>query len=286
MSWSNYHGHCHYCDGKGAPDEYVEKAIETKMAVLGISCHAPVPFETKWTMPENRLPHYLETMKALKIRYREAIQVLTSLEVDYIPGIAGPLHPRILASELDYVIGSVHFVDTLENGEHWSIDNNNTEFEQGVKEIFKGDIRKAVTQYFNLQQEMCATEAPHILGHMDKIKMHNGIKVHFDEQSPWYLNLVYDTLKLAAAKEIIVEINTKYYKRAGILFPGPEHFAWMRKNGVRVTINSDAHHVDALTSGFGEVADLLRQAGYRELWQWDGQIFAPKGFNNQGVVGH
>lgn len=285
MGWSNYHGHCHYCDGKGSPDEYVQKAIETKMAVLGISCHAPVPFETAWTMPEHRLSHYLDTMKDLKIRHRENIELLTSLEVDYIPGIAGPLHPRILNSELDYVIGSVHYVEAFDNGEHWSIDNNNTEFEQGVKEIFKGDIRKAVTRYFNLQQEMCATQPPHILGHMDKIKMHNGVKVHFDEQADWYKNLVYDTLKLATEKEIIVEINTKYYKRAGILFPGPEHFSWMRKNGVMITINSDAHHVDALTSGFEEVAGLLKQAGYQELWQWDGKAFAPQGFSSQGVKG-
>lgn len=285
MSWRNYHGHCHYCDGKGTPEEYIEKAIENCMSVLGISCHAPVPFETSWTMPSNKLPHYLDTLKELKHRYQGVIQLLSSLEVDYIPGIAGPMHPQVIAADLDYVIGSVHFVDTFTNGEHWSIDNNNIEFEKGVKEIFNNDIRKAVTRYFFLQQELCATQTPNILGHMDKIKMHNSLKMHFDEQSRWYQNLVFDTLKLAVEKEVIVEINTKYFERTGVLFPGPEHFKWMRKNGVRVTINSDAHNPNALITGFGEVAQLLIQAGYFELWQWDGKTFVPHGFSRQGVEG-
>jgi histidinol-phosphatase (PHP family) len=284
MSWSNYHGHCHYCDGKGKPEEYIERAIDLKMPVLGISCHAPVPFETTWTMPAEKLPVYLDEMTALKTQFQDKISLLTSLEVDYIPGLAGPLHPQILNANLDYVVGSVHYVESFETGIHWSIDNNNTEFESGLIEIFGNDIRKALKRYFIFQQEMCANQTPDILGHMDKIKMHNLVKPHFSEESSWYLQMVYDTMKLAAEKEIIVEINTKYFDRSGILFPGKEHYKWMKENGVRVTINSDAHRPDALTSGFEEVAILLKNAGYKELWASSGNGFIPRGFNSNGII--
>jgi histidinol-phosphatase (PHP family) len=284
MSWSNYHGHCHYCDGKGAPEEYITAALDFKMPVLGISCHAPVPFETTWTMPEEKLPLYVSEMQSLKNQYAGRIKLLTALEVDYIPGLAGPLHPRILSAGIDYVVGSVHYVEAFETGEHWSIDNNNTEFEKGVVEIFQNDVRRAVKRYFNLQQEMCANETPAFLGHMDKIKMHNLVKPHFNEASTWYLSMVYETLSLAVEKEIIVEINTKYFDRAGLLFPGKEHFKWMKQNGVRVSINSDAHKAESVLSGFTEVASLLKQAGYQELWQWTGNGFSPRGFKETGII--
>jgi len=284
MSWSNYHGHCHYCDGKGAPEEYIQAAIKNHMQILGVSCHAPVPFKTTWTMPADKLPTYLDEMSVLKNQYADKIKLLTSLEVDYIPGLAGPGEQLIKSANLDYVIGSVHYVDAFENGDHWSIDNNNIEFEQGVASIFKNDIKKAIQRYFYLQQEMCDSQTPHILGHMDKIKMHNVVKSHFNESDSWYLNLVYDTLKLAAEKEIIVEINTKYFQNNNLLFPGMEHFKWMQENGVRVTINSDAHTPQTLISGFEHVADMLFIAGYKELWVWNGNSFAPHGFNRNGMV--
>lgn len=284
MSWTNYHGHCHYCDGKGSIEEYVKKAIDYKMPVLGISSHAPVPFETTWTMPGDKLPLYLEEINKLKSRYKDDIELLTSLEVDYIPGLTGPLNKQIVNAKLDYVIGSVHYVDCFDNGIYWSIDNNNSEFEKGLNEIFNNDMRKVVNRYFFLQQQMCETQKPDIIGHIDKVRMQNVLKPYFNEHDSWYLRLVYDTLKLAAEKEIIVEINTKYLKRSGVLFPAKEHFKWMKNQGVRVTINSDAHNPEFLISGFDDVALLLIEAGYKELWEWNGSGFAPFSFNKNGLI--
>lgn len=284
MSWSNYHGHCNYCDGKGVPEEYIFSAIDLKMPVLGISCHAPVPFKTTWTMPDEKLPVYLAEMASLKDQYRNQLKLLTSLEVDYIPGLAGPFNNRIVSANLDYVVGSVHYVDSFQSGEHWSIDNNNTEFARGIVEIFNNDVRHALKRYFELQQEMCSNETPDILGHMDKIKMHNLVMPHFNENEPWYLQMVYDTLKLASENGIIVEINTKYFERSGLLFPGKEHFKWMKQNGIKVIVNSDAHNPKALTSGFDDVAVMLKNAGYKEIWTWVGDGFAPRGFNGNGTI--
>jgi histidinol-phosphatase (PHP family) len=284
MSWSNYHGHCFYCDGKESPDAYIAEAESQNMRVIGFSCHAPVPFDTTWTMPADRLPQYLDQIENLKNSVNEGLLVLKSLEVDYIPGIAGPYNPQILASHLDYVVGSVHYVEAFPSGVRWSIDNNNTEFESGITQIFNGDVKLAVTRYFELQMEMCTNEAPDILGHMDKIRMHNLVKPHFNEFEDWYIKMLYDTLITARDKGIIVEINTKYFTRNGMLFPSQQHFKWMHKNGIKVTISSDAHKPASLTSGFFEVAAMLLEAGYREIWEWNGSGFAPFGFTKEGLA--
>jgi len=204
--------------------------------------------------------------------------------VDFIPGIMSPHHPDILALGLDYIVGSVHYVDRLPNGTHWSIDNNNSEFETGVNKMFGGDVRRAVKRYFELQRQMILECHPDIIGHCDKIRMHNLVQPYFDETESWYIQEVQDLLKLAAEKQVIVEINTKYFSRKGLFFPSRAHFKFMHHQGVRVTINSDAHRPEALISGFTEVAELLLDAGYRHLWEWDGKQFSPHGFTREGIM--
>ena len=284
MSWSNYHGHCRYCDGKCEPEQYINKAKELNVRVLGMSSHAPVPFDTDWTMPKAELSNYLAEIEYLKSKHNnDDFTLLKSLEVDYIPGIAGPAHPDIVSANLDYIIGSVHYAGIFDSGDRWSIDNTNEEFAKGIKEIFGGDVYKAFYRYFNIEMDMCDSETPQIIGHLDKVKMHNIHKPYFDEKSAKYLSLVYDLFKLTVEKDIIVEINTKYFFSRNLLFPGKEHFKWMNKNKVKVTINSDAHNPDSLITAFPEVAEMLIDAGYKELWEWDGKGFAPFGFDKNGI---
>lgn len=284
-SWANYHGHSFYCDGQGNPEEYVLKAIDLGMNTIGISSHAPVPFSTDWNMHSDKLPLYLKELADLKTKYHHKIHLLSALEVDYIPGLAGPQHSRIPNTSLDYTVGSVHFVDAFPDGTPFSIDDATPKFVKGVDEVFGGDIRKIIKRYFNLQKEMLEKEPPRILGHPDKIRMHNRNRFFFDETSDWYVEEVRSTLKLAAEKNVIVEINTKYFETAEYTFPSSDHFKWMSQNNVPITLNSDAHKPENLLSGFTEVAEMLLYNGVEYLWQHDNSTgnFIPQKYDLDGV---
>ncbi|WP_158275620.1 histidinol-phosphatase [Marinilabilia rubra] len=284
-NWANYHGHCFFCDGKQEPEVYVKKAIEWGMTVLGISSHAPVGFDTDWNMKEEKLSEYLKVLSHLKEKYKERIKLLTSMEVDYIPGEAGPSHQRVVNANLDYIVGSVHFVEAYDDGTHFSIDDSTEDFTRGLNQIFGGDIQKLVKRYFELQKEMIANEPPHILGHMDKIRMHNRNRFFFDEKDKWYLDEVRSTMKLAAEKGVVVEINTKYFERADFSFPSRDHFRWMGEEKIPVTLNSDAHHPDKLLSGFKEILEMVENSGITELWHYhgNGQTFVPKRFSRDTI---
>lgn len=284
MRWTNYHGHCEYCDGKGRIEDYVIKAIELKMATIGISSHAPVPFETNWTMPIGNLPGYLQEVAFLKDKYKDEIEVLRSLEVDYIPDTISPKASFIDESSLDYVVGSIHFVDQFEDGQHWAIDGSFAEFEKGLNEIFNGDIKAVVKRYFELEREMILHACPDIVGHMDKIKMHNKTKLLFDEKAQWYVDEVHKTLELIAEKGAVVEINTKAFKRNGLLFPGREHFDTLKKLNIPITINSDAHHPDKLINGFNEVAEMLLEQSIDQLHEFHEGKWVPVAFEKEGIV--
>jgi len=265
MGSTNYHGHCAYCDGQGALEEYIIKAIELNMEAIGISSHAPVPFVTDWTMPAYKLDQYVDELEALKHKYQNKIKVYRALEVDYIPGLVGPGNDEIKAANLDYTIGSVHFVGQLNDGTHWAIDGSVDSFKKGLNEIFNGDVKRAVSRYYELQREMLLKATPDIIGHMDKIKMHNKSLNLFDENESWYIDEVHQTIELIKKTGVIIEINTKAYFRDGHLFPGPEHWAKIKELGIPVTINSDAHHPDRLLNAFDEVSEMLFKAGFTHL---------------------
>ena len=285
-SWANYHSHSFFCDGNGNPEEYVNKAIDLGMKTLGISSHAPVPFETDWNMLSKKVPDYLKTLMNLKDEYKEQITLLSAMEVDYIPGAMGPRNPQIIGAGLDYVVGSVHFAGTFPEGTPFSIDDSTSWFVKGIEEIFEGDIKKLVKKYFELQREMLEHQPPQIIGHVDKVRMHNRNRFFFDETSDWYLEEIRSTLKLAAEKEVVVEVNTKYFDMAEQTFPSKNHFSWMAENNIPITINSDAHNPEDLLSGFYEVAELLQNAGVNHLFQYkkkEGR-FIPMPYEKDGVV--
>lgn len=282
MGWTNYHGHCEYCDGQEKIEEYITKAIELKMNTIGISSHAPVPFPTDWNMPAFKLNDYLEEVESLKKKYKDQINVYKSLEVDYIPGLASPKAEMIIQANLDYTVGSVHFIGQMNDGTHWAVDAPADEFLKGLEETFNGDIKRAAKRYYELQREMIELGTPDIIGHMDKVKMHNKAFKLFNESDQWYIDEVNKTLELIKEKGVIVEINTKAYYRDGHLFPGPEHFGKIKELNIPITINSDAHHPDRLTNAFSEVAQMLIEAGFTHTTElvegeWKEVILSPEG---------
>ncbi len=284
MGWTNYHGHCNYCDGHDEIEAYVKKAIDLKMDAIGISSHAPLSFPSEWNMPAYKLDDYFKEIDDLKEKYSGEIPVYKSLEVDYIPNLMSPIHADILKANLDYTVGSVHFIGQMNDGTHWAVDAPADEFIKGLQETFNGDIKRAAIRYFELQREMLEIATPDIIGHLDKIKMHNKTFNLFDEDDQWYVDEVMKTLELCKEKNVIVEINTKAYYRDGHLFPGPEYFSALKRLNIPITINSDAHHPDRLLLGFDEVASLLIEAGFTHLTELVNGQWEQVEFSREGIL--
>ncbi|MFK7922610.1 MAG: histidinol-phosphatase [Bacteroidia bacterium] len=268
MPWTNFHSHSHFCDGKEALETHVKKAVSLGMPVFGFSSHAPVSFETTWAMPMEKLATYITEARRLQQAYTDQIELYVGLEVDYIPEIVGPSSPYIVDADLDYTVGSVHFVNAFADGKPWEIDGPHTLFLHGVKEIFEGDVRAAITQYYALTQEMIEVDCPDIVGHIDKIKMQSEEDQLFDTESDWYRNLVIETLEVAKSADVIVEVNTRgaYKKRDGGTYPSPWIIKTMQEMGIRICLNADSHHPNELVAAFGEAAEIIKNADYQELW--------------------
>ena len=273
MIWSNYHGHCNYCDGKGKMEDYVKEALNLGMKSMGFSSHVPLPFECPWSMRKEHLPNYIKEVRSLKKKYEDRIQLYVGLEVDYVPDIMGPQHEDILNLSLDYNIGSVHFVDQFPDGTPFEVDGMRREFVDAIDQIFLGDSKKLVCRYFELIREMLTKSKPTILGHLDKLKVHNVNGVLFDESAGWYKDEVVHTMDVLASNDVILEVSTRgiYKKICNETYPSPWILKQALEREIPVIISSDAHHIREINGNFDLAMSTLLDVGYKEVWQlWNG----------------
>lgn len=264
---ANHHTHSIFSDGNSQPVEYIKKALELGFSMLGFSEHSPLPFENTFSFKLSNKEEYLTLFKSLKSKYQDQIELALAMEFDYIPGMSVDFESTRTAFNLDYSIGSVHLVGKNVKEDLWFIDGPKAEiYDAGLEKFFGGDIRKAVTAYFHQVNKMLETQQFEIIGHMDKIKMHNRDR-YFTEDEGWYQSLVSETLELIRQKNVIVEINTRgiYKKRSDTTYPGPAILEQISRMGIPVMINSDAHHPHELDGEFAAAITLARNAGIKEM---------------------
>jgi len=267
MKLFNLHTHTNYCDGKEAPELYVQKAIELGFQSLGFSGHAPLPFENDFAIPESELHFYAMEIRDLQEKYKDQIEIYLALEFDYIPELLDDFSVFAEQIDLDYMIGSVHLVRHPETGGLWFTDGSKREtYDEGLKTVFGGDIRKAVTAFYHQTNQMIETQKPEIIGHLDKIKMHNQNRF-FTEDEVWYTKLVDETLDLVKSNDCIVEVNTRgiYKKRCDSFFPGVEVMKKMKNLKIPVTVSSDAHTPSDLDMLLSDAIAQLKAIGYKEI---------------------
>ena len=256
---TNYHSHSHYCDGKGTLEQQVQGAIAQGLRAFGFSSHCPVPFENKWSMKAERLGDYLAETHALKVKYEGQIELYIGLEVDFLPETLGPKDFPML----DYCVGSVHYVGLNQFDQPWEIDGSSVEFLECLDTLYGGDIQAVLQKYYGIIRQMIETDPPQIMGHLDKIKMHNAARLLFDESESWYVEEVEQTLQSIVKAGIIVEINTRgNYKRGLDLYPSGWIIKRMKQLQIPICINSDSHRPEEITASFSLAFDTARAAGY------------------------
>lgn len=278
MQLFNLHTHSNFSDGKANAEDIVLEAVNQGLKVLGFSDHSPVPFENTFAIKNENVNNYISTIKSLKEKYQDKIDIYCSMEMDFIPGIIKDFKKTKEELGLDYMIGSVHLVgNNIEK--LWFIDGSKVEtYDEGLNNYFNGDIKKGVKTFFYQYNEMIETEVFDIVGHLDKIKMHNRNR-YFLEEDKWYHDLLMETLTLIKEKSLIVEVNTRgiYKKRSTDFYPSSWILPIMREMNIPVVISSDAHLPNELTLCFKEAEDALKAAGYKETMCFQNGGFISKG---------
>lgn len=267
MKFFNHHTHSTFCDGSKAPVEYVEAALEKGFSVLGFSSHAPLPFENTFALRDEKVNEYSQTIRSLSYEYAGEMEIYLSMEIDFIPGMLEDFGYWKQRANLDYVVGGVHLLVPPRNERLWFIDGPKREtFDEGLLNLFGGNIKLAVRTYFDQMNQMVEQQTPDIIAHIDKIKMHNQERF-FSVNDKWYLDLLFETLELVRQKGCIVEVNTRgiYKGRCDELFPNLKVLKRIKELDIPVTLSSDAHAPEDLSKEYPYALEVIKLSGIREL---------------------
>ena len=264
---TNLHTHTLFSDGSDDPAVYVDRAISQNFSSLGFSDHSPLPFDNTFALREENVTAYCNEILRLKKQFKGQINLFLGMEIDFIPG-SGYLFSHFQSHfPLDFTIGSVHLVRNGAPGDLWFIDGPDpATYDEGLNLLFGGDIRKGVTAYYRQINEMLITNRMDVIGHLDKIKMHNRNRF-FLETEPWYIALIDETLELVRQTGTIVEVNTRglYKKRSTTHFPGPAVLKKIKDLNIPVILSSDAHKPHEISLLFKETAELIQGIGFRDV---------------------
>ncbi len=271
----SYHNHPGYCDGSGTIDAYIEAARAAGLGAVGFSSHAPVPFPCTWTMTLERFARYRADVRAAQERWRGRFPVWFGVELDYLDPALAPegqdfQRREILEAALDYAVVSLHFVGRDPEGHPWAVDESAESFARQVQDVYCGDVRRLVTDYYWSLEKLVAWAGtlgiPVVIGHLDKVKQWNVGEQYFSESDEWYRALVERVLEACREFGVPIELNTSGLRRA-IAAPYPSEWILARCQalGVPVVIGADAHRPEDVAAGFAEARELLMAVGFRSV---------------------
>ncbi len=269
LSKTNFHTHSNYCDGKATLREMVDFAVAHNFTALGFTGHCPLPFDNTYSITDYE--GYCNEVRALKEEYADRIEISLGLEMDYVPGMLEDFSPLIKQGGLEYTIGSIHLIPAEGSAPRsaddlWMIDGSRYQtYDEGLMKHFGGDIRRGVRAYFHNENVMLERNRPTIVGHPDKIVMHNRDR-YFTEDEPWYRDLALETIHLIKELDLICEINTRgiYKGRHADYYPGKWLIQEMKQLHIPVLVSTDAHAPEDLLRTEGAY-EYLQEIGYRDV---------------------
>jgi histidinol-phosphatase (PHP family) len=242
------HNHTPLCNhAQGLPQEYIQKAIKKGFKIYGFADHAPMEFDKKYRMSFEEMKTYENEINSLKEKYKDKIKILLGYEVDFTP--KKYLDKRVLNANVDYLIGSVHFLD------NWGFDN--PEF---IKEWDSRDVDDVYKEYFKYIEEMANSNLFQIVGHIDLIKVFG-----YKPKTP-IKDIAKNAIKAIKKANMAVEINTAGLRKPiKELYPSDEILEMIVDEGIDLSLSSDAHDPSQVGYGYEEAFEKLKKFGIEKL---------------------
>jgi histidinol-phosphatase (PHP family) len=238
---------------------YREAATARGIAELGVSEHV-YRFEQAldvWGHPFWRA-NAQDDLGAYCQFVREQTDLRLGLEADFVPGSEERMANLLEGCELDYVVGSVHFLrDHAIDMEDYSV------WEQGRS------AEKIWRRYFETRGEAARSGLFDILAHPDLVKVWGRERPLPEGDLRGYYELAMEGI---AESGIAIEVSTAgLRKRAQELYPAPAFLEMCLQAGNPVALSSDAHRPEDIGADYDAALELLERHGVGELCVFEGR---------------
>lgn len=194
-------------------------------------------------------------------RVREAnpdVRIRAGIELDNDP-VHSPASRRWIEEHwerLDFVLGSVHFLDRA--------DQMFDSVPQGAGQFAGQEVDAVYEDYFRRVREIAASGLVDCLAHIDLVKIH-GHRPAGDVQA-----LARETLDFIAARGLAIELSTAGWRKpVNELYPSDELIPLAIAKGIPFTTASDAHSHVQLAENYELLAKKVAQFGIRRVCTFD-----------------
>lgn len=259
-----------FCDhAQDRLEQLVQGAVALGMATYGLTEHAP-RVEPQHVYDEEKalgwdtdhlvdlFSRYAAEAKRLQAAYGDQIELLAGFEAEVIPDGRYVEVMRGLRDQhqLDYMVGSVHWVDGV------IIDYTRDRFDRAVEA--QGGLERLALRYYDIAAEMIATLRPEVVGHLDLVRRHGGDDPALE--TPAVRERAKAVLDLMKAHDAILDINTAGYRKGlGTPYPAPWLLEAARYTGVACCFGDDAHRVLEVGAGILEAREYLLDHDINEV---------------------
>jgi histidinol-phosphatase (PHP family) len=180
------------------------------------------------------------------------IRAGVELDNDPIHSAAGRKWIEKHWNKLDFVLGSVHFLDR---------DDQMFDSVPDGAEQFEGrDVDALYADYLRRVREMVATGLIDCLAHLDLIKIH-GHRPRAEIGA-----MVNETLDFIRARNLAIELSTAGWRKpVNELYPSDRVIELAIKRGIPFTIASDAHSQAQLGDNYPRLAEKMAAFGIRQI---------------------
>lgn len=151
MQKFNYHTHtrrCGHADNNMTDEDFVKLFIKKGFTKVAFTDHCPekerIDFRENMRMEYNEKDNYLNSIKSLKEKYKNIIEIETGFEVEYLPGQEENLFK--LKNETDKIILGQHFIYNNDKSKLLIIRRHKFSDEEALKyaEYIKTAIEKQI----------------------------------------------------------------------------------------------------------------------------------------------
>jgi histidinol-phosphatase (PHP family) len=240
------HNHTTLCNhATGSTEAYIKQAIQEGIDIFGFSDHAPMDFDPEYRMHFDQMAGYEKEILRLKEKYQNEIEILLAYEVDYLPG---HMDDRVFSTDVDYLIGSVHFI------KEWGFDNP-----EYIGRYKTQNIDTIWQEYFDAIEALALSGRFDIVGHLDLIKVFNFMP------KKEIKSIAYSALKAIKKSDMSIEINTAGQRKpVAEIYPSKALLEVAFELDIPITFSSDAHSVDQIGLYYDEAVLLAKEIGYSD----------------------
>jgi len=240
------HNHTTLCNhASGTIKEYIKQAIKQNIKVYGFSDHAPMDFDPTYRMKYKEIDIYENMINSLALEYKNEIDIKLAYEVDFINKYT---NEDIVLRDVDYLIGSVHFIN------EWGFDNPTF-----IGKYKNYNIDELYSLYFLAIENMAKSNLFHIVGHLDLIKVFNKRPLKDIRL------LAKDAINAIKKSNMVIEINTAGFRKPiGEQYPCIDLLSLIYEKNINITFSSDAHRVEDVGKDLVKVQNIAKNIGFNK----------------------